>query len=423
MHQSKFSNNIVLIDPGLREHGGHHPALIISMLTCELLKNKDADLTVFANADFEPGSLFDSVSNSENFSVVPFFNVDYYHYFYLPSSHVEIPSFIKDLSQEYLAAMSVANNNQLSQEKCAVSYFFHGLGWEHASALADALYLLERQEKLNVKIVVLLMFSPYRHSEKTQYDHNLYLKYSIAFKRLSSFECISFFACDFESGKAYEHILGKKVEICPLPFIPQQHNKSYLGRASKQVILYLGDTKATKGFLSLPKIVRQIVETDESEHYSYLIQYTLTNKSREFLEVDFQLKELANYHSNIVVHEGFWSEHKLHQTLQSSAIVVFNYDSNVYQFQSSGVLWLAASFELKMIFLAENWLTREATRLNCDAVFCSTQNIFKSIQNIDSGDINKNKFRDTIRSDEHDEYMANLFGDFNQWLIRNLTFS
>jgi hypothetical protein len=70
----------------------------------------------------------------------------------------------------------------------------------------------------------------------------------------------------------------------------------------------------------------------------------LTNKSCEFLAVDKTLQRFTEVYSNIDVYEAFWSEQQLHKTLASCYALVFNYDSSVYMYQSSGVLWLAAYY-------------------------------------------------------------------------------
>jgi hypothetical protein len=48
----------------------------------------------------------------------------------------------------------------------------------------------------------------------------------------------------------------------------------------------MGYSKATKGFLALPNLLEVIVKQKQKEGLSYIIQYTLTNKSEAFLAVD-----------------------------------------------------------------------------------------------------------------------------------------
>lgn len=423
LHSTSQNKQIIILDPGLREHGGHHPAFILSMLKCEVLKSNTTNLIVYANKAFVTSELFSDINTVKKNELIPFFDIDYYQHFYGPTTHPELRSFIQKLTLQYLAAFTHCAANKPKQKKANQVYFFHTIGWEHANALADALYLFEKQTGAHIRVVVLLMFSPYRHCDTNTYDHKVYLKYTIAFKRLAAFTNISFFACDHETSKAYEHILARKIEICPLPFISNKYDSMQHEQQThpRQVILYLGDTKATKGFIALPKIAQQILSADKHDECAYIVQYTLTNTSSEFVEADKQLKKLAKQHKNIDIYDEFWSEEKLHQMLSNSYGMIFNYDSQVYQFQSSGVLWLAAHNQLKMIFLSDNWLAREAERLNCDYTLRTLENSLLFTNNCEEGDIMKNSFNVTITNRNIRAYGAIMFGDFNNWLKSNVT--
>ena len=417
------NEQIIILDPGLREHGGHHPAFILSMLNCEVFKKETTAVTIYTNKKFDKGGLFDDISTGKKNDLIPFFDIDYYQYFYASTAHPELSSFIRRLTLQYLAALTQSNKSHTKQKNTSQIYFFHTLGWEHATALADALYLFEKQTGANIQMVVLLMFSPYRHCDKSTYEHKVYLKFTISFKRLALFKYISFFACDHETSRAYEHIMGRKIEICPLPFLSHKFYPRHQDKqtSTRQIILYMGDTKATKGFLTLPSLVRQFIKANKSsDECVYIIQYTLTNTSDEFIEADKQLKDLAKQHKTINVFDEFWSEEKLHQTLANSYAIIFNYDSHVYQFQSSGVLWLAAHYHLKIIFLNDNWLVREAERLNCDYILCTLEPPLTFTNIFDERGRMKNSFNARITKKNIETYSTALFGNFNSWLKSNL---
>ncbi|MFB1037579.1 MAG: hypothetical protein QMC38_19805, partial [Sinobacterium sp.] len=125
----------------------------------------------------------------------------------------------------------------------------------------------------------------------------------------------------------------------------------------------------------MPNLLEEIVKPEQTGGLSYLIQYTLTNKSDEFLAVDKKLKTLAELHANVSVIDTFWSDDQLYTTLAAADALVFNYDSSVYMYQSSGVLWLAAYFNLNMFFLSNNWLTREAARLQSEYTLCEAKKL------------------------------------------------
>jgi hypothetical protein len=408
---------LVVLDPGLREQGGHHPAFILALLATHCFTRDNSKLRVFANAEFIPGAVFESSTNAVEYTA--FFETDFYRYFYESPHHPELPNFIRRLTAEYLAAMQ-----QVVEEDCQPGsvkgdssiLFCHALGWEHATALADALFLFKQRTGITLRVVVILMFSPYRQTANEQYDSKLYLHYRVAFKGLASCEGVSFFACDHETSKAYEHILARHISIIPTPFISARKHRPSKPNKDKKIVLYLGDAKATKGFLALPNLLEEILKQEQNEDLSYIIQYSLTNKSEEFLAVDKKLKTFADLYPNIGVFEAFWSEEQLHDTLASCHALVFNYDSSVYMYQSSGVLWLAAYYNLKMIFLSNNWLAREAARLKSEYILCDPKKIIECLNELSHGDINRQADYANIRPLSGADYHAKLFGDFAEWL-------
>jgi hypothetical protein len=163
-------------------------------------------------------------------------------------------------------------------------------------------------------------------------------------------------------------------------------------------------------------LLEEIVKQEQNEDVSYLIQYSLTNKSEEFLAVDKTLQRLAEVHPNIDVYEVFWSEQQLHTILASCHALVFNYDSSVYMYQSSGVLWLAAYYDLNMLFLSNNWLTREAARLKSEYTLCDPNKLIECLNELSHRHINRQTSYSKIRPLGGTDYHAKLFGDFGKWL-------
>ena len=408
---------LVVLDPGLRETGGHHPAFILALLGTELFKANDTRLRVFTNTGFAPGAVFENGTN--NVEYTPFFESDFYRYFYESTQHPELPNFIRLLTKEYLTAMKqvIEADCQPRAVKGDASIFLcHALGWEHATALADALFLFKKQTGITLRIVVMLMFSPYRKTVNEQYDSQVYLRYRIAFKGLAACDGVSFFACDHETSKAYGNILARQIDVMPCPFVGGSKKINSRANKVKQIVLYIGDSKATKGFLALPNLLEQIVKPEQKEGLSYIMQYTLTNKSEAFLAVDKKLKTLAELHPNVSVIDTFWSEEQLYTTLAAADALVFNYDSNVYMYQSSGVLWLAAYFNVNMLFLSNNWLTREAARLKCEYTLCEAKKLAFCLNKLRQKAIDNKAYYANICSLSGADYHAKLFGDFTEWL-------
>jgi len=102
----------------------------------------------------------------------------------------------------------------------------------------------------------------------------------------------------------------------------------------------------------------------------------------------------------------------LHENFAKANSILFNYDSSIYKNQSSGILWLASSYHLNMVFLTSNWLMREAEKLDCQYTYCTkndfSQKIYKYLMQI-NGDFDKvpaNNYRKLI------------FQDIGDWLLK-----
>ena len=114
--------------------------------------------------------------------------------------------------------------------------------------------------------------------------------------------------------------------------------------------------------------------------------------------------------------DTFWSDDQLYTTLAAADALVFNYDSSVYMYQSSGVLWLAAYFNLNMFFLSNNWLTREAARLQSEYTLCEAKKLGECLNKLSQKEIDNKAYYAKIRPLSDADYRAKLFGDFGQWL-------
>ena len=86
----------MILDPGLREQGGHHPAFILALLGTDIFTPDNLSLRVFANAEFTPGAVFESTTNAVEYTA--FFKTDFYRYFYESPNHSGLPNFISCLT-------------------------------------------------------------------------------------------------------------------------------------------------------------------------------------------------------------------------------------------------------------------------------------------------------------------------------------
>jgi hypothetical protein len=85
-------------------------------------------------------------------------------------------------------------------------------------------------------------------------------------------------------------------------------------------------------------------------------------------------------------------------------------------YQSSGVLWLAACYNLIMLFLSDNCLIREAARIQSKYILCEANKLVECLNELNHEDINRQADYAKIRRLSGADYHAKLFGDFGEWL-------
>ena len=90
---------IVIPDPGLREYGVHHPAMINAIANTQAAIRGDMQLDVYCNT--ECSDEFIAVTQSEQVRISKHFNTDFYKYFYQSPNLVTLNSYINQLTKEY----------------------------------------------------------------------------------------------------------------------------------------------------------------------------------------------------------------------------------------------------------------------------------------------------------------------------------
>jgi hypothetical protein len=71
---------------------------------------------------------------------------------------------------------------------------------------------------------------------------------------------------------------------------------------------------------------------------------------------------------------------------------------------------------LENVFLSNNWLTREAARLESEYTMCDPNKIIDCLNELSHKDINKQTDYVNIWYVSCGDYHANLFDDFEEWL-------
>ena len=344
---------MIIPDAGLREYSGHHPAMIEAIANTESYRSGEIRLSVFSHVHCNDE--FVKRMSALSVNIEKHFSSDFYECTRKLSNIVESREYINNLAVEYIEVL------KKYIERPSSLFLFHTLDWQHAIALSSAISIVDsmgnKTRELNV--MVFLMFDPY-FTEETG-GQQLSINYRIAFKMLAKHKSVKMYASDYEIRAKYEHILQKKIEIHPCILVGG--SVSCNRQKNNNVILYLGDAKPEKGFMDLPFLLRKYCSEEDRGDVEFIVQYTISNENEDLKLVARKIDDLAKADIRIKVIKRFVSQEEIDDVLDSADSIVFNYDELEYKYKSSGVLWLAAKYGLRMYFMTNTWLNREAARL------------------------------------------------------------
>lgn len=401
---------IIIPDPGLREYGGHHPAMVNSLASTPAVVNGDIELDIYCNRDCNDE--FINKSTSSRVKITKHFTTDFYQYFYQNPKLITLNDYIKKLALEYLSIFKIQDDphNKNITKGSKTIFLYHTLNWEHATALATAISIYAEDNVKPLHHVAFLMFNPCTHNEKGHFNHTRFLNFKLGFTLLSKQKEVKYYAAEDELQKNYQYLLthNRDVELHPCGLLNQSES---IATKNKRVILFTGDAKVNKGFLTLPELLDKIVKEITDPQVEFVIQYTITNDNETLVQIDSNLQLQAKQDSRIKLTTSFWSHEELHSNFAKANCIIFNYDSRIYKNQSSGVLWLSAFYNINMVFLSDNWLMREAEKLGCEYQHCSKQEFsVETYKYLMQTDVSFDKVTSN-------KYRKILFQDIGDWLL------
>ena len=423
---------IVIPDPGLREYGGHHPAMINAIANTQAVTRGDIELDVYCNT--ECTDEFIAATQSPQVRISKHFNTDFYQYFYQSPNLVTLNGYINQLTKEYLSIFEQyapkKSQSKIQTESGNTLFLYHTLNAEHATALASAIAMYNKRYSTPLNHCVFLMFSPIKHNQNGELNVPHFLNFKVGFSLLTRQTLVKFFAAEASLQQSYQYLLSNTINTSntkkqhskevkynqPKEAIPihpcglLNQNTSQVVKA-KRVILFTGDAKVNKGFLTLPTLIEKITKDITDKNVEFVVQYTITNNSEALKQTSESIKVQANNDSRIKLITRFWSHEELHNNFAIANSIVFNYDSDIYQNQSSGVLWLAAFYNLNLVFLTSNWLMREAKKLNCEYSYCMQYDLSLKTYNYL---MQKSNNFDKVKPNN---YRNMLFQDIGEWLL------
>jgi hypothetical protein len=439
---------VVILDPGLRDLAGHHPAILEVLAHSKAVETADLDIKVYANIACSAELL--SVFAKSNIEVIPYFTCNFYLHFHSDTKLSSFTSYVKNLTEEY---QHVIYEHRLKP----VTFYYHTLHWEHAYSLSLAIKMYQRKNSLHHQHLVSLMFNPgfcdnqeraidnkyfkfnlgfislYRYlarlmgklglsGNQERFIDNRYFKFNLGFSSLSMQPNVSLFAIDHELMLNYQKMLGNNIGSVPCGSLSQHHldEIEHYKKPTKNLLLYAGHAKNSKGFLELPNLVKTLTKHICQPTVKFTLQYTITTNSEDLAKVDQLLKELQIEDSRIVLHTHFLTDSEIHQLWLQTTDVVINYDETIYQNLSSGILWLAAAYKTRIFLMTDSWLNREAQRLNCDYHYSPNLSELKE-QLLSS--VNNNHTSELTPSAGDDTYGEQLLSDLGAWLSEQINLS
>jgi len=356
------STPIAIIDPALGRTGAHNQGFV------DLLVRQGVDanrLGVWCHASIDE-SLRNRLVARGIVVESPFFT-EFYQIIGKAGGIADHWEWVHALAEQYLHALTQLLSTWPAE---AIRVIHHTMSWEHASALSLALRLLGTRGDC-LHHLVFLMYSPGIDEAGHVLSPDRRLNYRLAFHSLDTLPNVRLYASCKEYAHAYATLLGRPA---PLPIHPcflgdwrsPSHRKSGAAPGHERVLLYVGEIKQEKGFLSLPDVLRGLLE-DAPPTRRFVVQF-LNVRNEASRKVLSALEQIAACHANVELHHGFWSDERLHQELAACDVFHLDYDAVAYANKTSGLLWLAAWYGVPVLVPSSGWLPREARRLGLGIV-------------------------------------------------------
>lgn len=406
--------NLAVIDPGLMEPAGHH-AGFASVLAASYPKHRAAfDVTVLANRKLD-NRLMETLE-SAGVRVVPCFDVAFYRYFEQAGNVVLRSEYVLALSKGYLEAF-VFLRRQWGENGTGV-LLYHTLSWEHTAALSLAIHQFGEMGRW-FRHEVYLMFAPGVDRQGMVYDRERALNYRVAFSGLSELGNVHLSASCWDYAGAYRYLLGREVDLPIHPcfladwsVLPRPDTERWrVDLNTARVLLYLGDAKAEKGFLSLPKLVQEW-QVLLGEQAKMIIHYTSHWGDASIEAVMERLYVMSLQDQRIELVNAFLDDAELHRLIKCCDLAAVSYDDVIYQHKTSGVLWLFAYYRVAMVILGTGWVLREAIQLGLSMIVKrSADGIINRLQN---GVLHFDDER--VGNASYEAYRAQLFQSFWDYL-------
>lgn len=320
--------SIHVIDPGAMEAGGHHFALVETLLASP--HDRCVEFYTHINLDQRVLSKIQQAGHTANLT----FRQNFYECYgsNYADDAFDIIRYVAKLSAEYQAVLNAIELTE-GEHTC----FYPCLDWYHLFALRLA---IEATDRSTIAHKVCLMF-----------DMGVGINGSVDLERVTNWlphlrwaestEAVELFAADSKILRSWEAIFPKGILVAMpsylalWPTVPSKAKSS----GKNRVLVYTGDVKADKGFSKLPAVVRELLADDSISEV--VAQFTWNWDMPQFELARTELKELAARNERFRLYDQAWSHHEFAINLASCAAYYCTYDCDVYDNKSSGLpVWL-----------------------------------------------------------------------------------
>lgn len=210
---------------------------------------------------------------------------------------------------------------------------------------------------------------------------------------------VEFYTDTQELVNRYNSLSPVRLKLIPVPFRQEILAENIVKKTENQPIhlLYLGDARIEKGYLHLPRIVKDLWQ-----------DYLSTNKLKITIQSNFNINsgeagilasrlELETYpQDKVTIIKNPLTTSAYYQLLNSADLLVIPYDSVSYRYRTSGVLTESLAAGKPVVVPQNTWLanqideSRGVTYQNPEEI---TQAIIKIIDNLKVYQENAEKFR------------------------------
>lgn len=350
----RTKQQLVIIEPALKEAGGHHAGL--AEIVARAKHARPARTLVVTHAQLNTQTEEQLVKSG--CQVYKHFSRDFYR---VTSDRLTVEERLLEI--DGLADQLESALRELPSADCDVTLFYPSFGLEHLAALASACH---RGPDRRIRHLVCLMFGPGVSTLETLDDLNRRGEFADKFGKLKA-QDVRLFASDWELARAYSSICSSATPMPIHPFYLVNGGRvrgvrRWRFRKKLRIMLFSGDSRLEKGFDRVPSIARSLLENYRL-NVELIVQYTNSWGNREVGGVEDELRDLADGEPRLTVHDRYWSDSEVKRWMSRLDLFILAHRADAYAAKSSGLLWLAGYFRTPLLFLERSWLTREAERL------------------------------------------------------------